>query len=314
LPLELIFFIGIFLIGFGSGALVSGPFSETVGRNPIYILTLILYMVFLVGAGLAPDIGTQLVCRFFAGMFGATPLVCAGGSLSDIWSPEERVFVFPMFACLSFTGPVLGPVAGSWIGATDVLSWRWVEWITLIFSGIVLAILLLFQPETYSPVLLKWKAEQLRRLTGDTRYCGTIEIRKTGLITRLTRSLYRPLLMTAQEPIIILLGLYLTVVYIVLFTFLTGYTFIYQDIYQLSQGMRGMCFLGIVIGNLSCAALIPVNVHLRKRDIARAQAVLMSVWPRSPVSTGPCSGLPRSQSLCSGWAGQQARPSRYGRR
>ena len=132
-----------------------------------------------------------------------------------------------------------------------MLSWRWVEWITLIFSGLVLAILLFFQPETYSPILLKWKAEQLRRLTGDTRYRGAIEIRKTHLISRLTRSLYRPLLMTAQEPIILLLGLYLTVVYIVLFTFLTGYTFIYQDIYQLPQGMRGVCFLGIVIGNLS---------------------------------------------------------------
>ena len=30
---------GIFLIGFGVGALFAGPVSETIGRNPVYIAT-----------------------------------------------------------------------------------------------------------------------------------------------------------------------------------------------------------------------------------------------------------------------------------
>ena len=30
---------GIFLIGFGVGALFAGPISETIGRNPVYIAT-----------------------------------------------------------------------------------------------------------------------------------------------------------------------------------------------------------------------------------------------------------------------------------
>lgn len=33
---------GIFLIGFGFGALFAGPISETVGRNPVYITTLFM--------------------------------------------------------------------------------------------------------------------------------------------------------------------------------------------------------------------------------------------------------------------------------
>jgi multidrug resistance protein len=263
---------GLFLMGFGCGALVSGPFSETVGRNPIYIITLALYMLFILGAALAPNLGGQLICRFLAGVFGATPLVCAGGSVSDLWTPAERVFAFPFFAVLSFVGPEMGPVVGGWVGETNI-GWRWVEWITLIVSGVVLSIVILFQPETYGPVLLKWKAKHLRRLTGDDRYRGGIEVRKTPLVVRLLRALYRPLLMTAQEPIIILLALYLTVTYIILFTFLTGYTFIYTDIYGLSQGMTGLCFLGLVVGIISCAALIPLNVRLRQRDIARAKAL-----------------------------------------
>lgn len=264
---------GLFMIGFGVGALVAGPFSETLGRNPVYITTMALYMLFLVGAGASPNIGSQLVCRFFAGMFGATPLVCAGGSLSDIWTPQERVFAFPLFACSSFLGPLLAPLVGDWIGQSSSLSWRWAEWVTLIASGVILVIVVLVQPETYTPVLLGWKAKQLRQITGDKRYRGALEIRKTPLVVRLRRALYRPFLMFIQEPILILFGLYLTMVYIVLFTFLTGYTYIFTDIYGLSQGMTGVCFVGQMVGVLSCSLLIPLNMHLRKRDIARAKAI-----------------------------------------
>jgi MFS family permease len=38
---------GIFLIGFGIGGLFSGPISETVGRNPVYIVTLSIYMIWI---------------------------------------------------------------------------------------------------------------------------------------------------------------------------------------------------------------------------------------------------------------------------
>ncbi|KAJ9297746.1 hypothetical protein DTO271G3_3967 [Paecilomyces variotii] len=288
---------GLFLIGFGTGALVSGPFSETLGRNPVYIGTLAIYMLFIMGAGLAPNLGTQLVCRFFAGMFGSTPLVCAGGSLSDMWTPIERVYAFPIFACCAFVGPVCGPVPGSFIGQSSLISWRWVEWITLIFSGLVLAIVVLTQPETYGPVLLKWKAQHLRRITGDKRYRAAIEVRQTTFMRRLLHALYRPFLLTMREPIIILVALYLTVIYIILFTFLTGYTFIFTDTYGFSQGLTGVCFVGISIGIFLGGLLVPFAMKKLKQDLARAQEqghsrvhpevrLYFSMWgaPAIPVS------------------------------
>lgn len=74
----------------------------------MYIVTMTLYMIFIMASGLAPNIGAQLAFRFLAGFFGSTPLTCAGGSISDLWSPMERVFAFPVFANAAFTGPVLG--------------------------------------------------------------------------------------------------------------------------------------------------------------------------------------------------------------
>lgn len=262
---------GLFLVGFGCGALFAGPISETVGRNPVYIATLTIYMLFIMGCGLAPNIQTQLILRFFAGFFGSTPLTCAGGSISDMWSPLERVYAFPVFANAAFTGPLLGPIIGGYIAQSHQISWRWTEWITLIISGLVLVSIVLFQPETYPQTLLKWKAEHLRAITGDDRYRAAIEVRQDTLYHRLKRALYRPFLLTFREPIIILLALYLTVIYIVLFTFLDGYTYIFQDTYGISQGLTGVCFAGIIVGLCGASILVPIIYKWAKRDLAKIQ-------------------------------------------
>lgn len=141
----------------------------------MYIVTLTLYMIFIMASGLAPDIGAQLVFRFLAGFFRSTPLTCAGGSISDLWSPMERVSAFPVFANAAFTGPVLGPVMGGFIAQSSAVSWRWTEWTTLIMSGLIRGAVVVFQPETYPPVLLAWKAWHLRAVTGDDRYVAENE-------------------------------------------------------------------------------------------------------------------------------------------
>lgn len=258
---------GLYLVGFGIGALFAGPFSETVGRNPVYIITLTIYMIFIMASGLARNIQQQLVFRFFAGFFGSTPLTCAGGSISDLWTPMERTFAFPVFANGGFLGPVIGPVMGGFIAQSDVVSWRWVEWTSLIMSGLVLAFVLIFQPETYAPILLKWKAQSLREITADDRFVADVEIHGQPFRKRLAVALHRPLLLTFREPIIVLIMVYLTVIYIVLFTFLDGYNYIFGSIHDTSMGITGLCFLSIAIGLFGASLWVPLLYKWAKRDI-----------------------------------------------
>ncbi|KZF22777.1 MFS general substrate transporter [Xylona heveae TC161] len=248
---------GMFLMGFGCGALFAGPFSETFGRNAVYMSTMLLFMIWIMASALAPNIGAQIIFRFLAGFFGSTPLTCAGGTVADLWDPLEKTFGFPLFAIAGFGGPVLGPVIGSYIGP-GAISWRWSEWIMLIIGGLVLSIVFFFQPETYAPLLLSWKAKHYRELTGDDRFRSEMEIRTTTLLQRLMTAVYRPFVLTWTEPIILLMSLYLTVIYIVLFTFLDGYTFIFSDIHGLSQGLTNILWLGMLIGILSAVVLVPV--------------------------------------------------------
>lgn len=103
-----------------------------------------------------------------------------------------------------------------------MLSWRWCEWITLIWAALIFTAILFIMPETYAPVLLQWKAASLRKIIGDDRYVSPLEVRKESLFQRIIHNLYRPFVMFAYEPIVVLFTLYLSVVNIVLFTFLTG--------------------------------------------------------------------------------------------
>jgi len=48
-------------------------------------------------------------------MFGSAPLAIIGGALADFWGPVERAFALGLFSGATFTGPVAGPIVGSFI-------------------------------------------------------------------------------------------------------------------------------------------------------------------------------------------------------
>ncbi|KAJ0425582.1 MFS general substrate transporter [Aspergillus carlsbadensis] len=262
---------GIYLLGFAAGSLVSGPLSEILGRNAVYIGSLTLFMIFIMASGLAPNIGAQLAFRFLAGVFGCPPLTCAGGTIADLWNPLEKTIYFPLYAILSFGGPVFGPVISSYMGQ-GTLSWRWTNWIMLIMSGLTMALVLLFQPETYGPILLKWKAAHLRKVTGERRYRSEMDMQKVALLSRITQACVRQFTLTVHEPIILFISLYMTVIYIVLFTFFDGYPYIFQEVYEISQGLTNIIWVAMYVGIALASLWVPVVYVWTKKEFAAASS------------------------------------------
>ena len=142
------------------GPLAWAPLSEMYGRRPLYIIAFWMYtsrcrptyyfisilirpLVFNIPCALAKNIGTLLVCRFLCGIFSSASLVLAGGTISDIWDNNERGFAIALFAAAPYGGPVLGPLAGGFIGET--IGWRWLLWVNMIFAGVM-----------YVSTYLKW--------------------------------------------------------------------------------------------------------------------------------------------------------------
>lgn len=262
---------GLYLVGMGMGSLVAGPFSETFGRNAVYTGSMAVFMVWIMASGLAPNFAAQVVFRFLAGCSASTPLVCSGGSVSDMFDSVEKTWAFPLYAIAAFGGPMLGAVMGAYIGPSPLVSWRWTEWTMLILSGLVVCWVFLLMPETYSPLLLRWKAKHLRRVTGDDRFRSEHEIVKATLFSRLKVSMTRPFLMFT-EPIILAMTLYLSVVYIVLFTFLIGWPYIFEYTYGISQGLSNIIFISMFVGLQLTFLLIPVVYRMTVKQIKEAES------------------------------------------
>ncbi|TQN68991.1 putative efflux pump kojT [Colletotrichum shisoi] len=248
---------GLYLVGMGLGSLVAGPFSETFGRNAVYAGSMAVFMIWIMASGLAPNFGAQIIFRFLAGCSASTPLVCSGGSIADMYNRLEKTWSFPLYAITSFGGPMVGAVMGAYIGPSNAVSWRWTEWTVLISPGLVLVLVLLCMPETYGPLLLQWKAAHYRRITGDGRFRSEPEIVDATLFSRLKTSMTRPFLMLT-EPIIMAMTLYITVVYIVLFTFLVGWPYIFEYTYGLDQGLANIVFVAMFAGTQINFAFVPL--------------------------------------------------------
>lgn len=262
---------GLYLIGMGMGSLVAGPFSETFGRNAVYTGSMAVFMVWIMASGLAPNFGSQIVFRFLAGCSASTPLVCSGGSVSDMFDSIEKTWAFPLYAIAAFGGPMLGAVMGAYIGPSTLVSWRWTEWTMLILSGLVVCWVFFLMPETYSPLLLRWKAKHLRRVTGDDRFRSEHEIVKATLFSRLKVSMTRPFLMFT-EPIILAMTVYLSVVYIVLFTFLIGWPYIFEYTYGISQGLSNIIFISMFVGLQFTFLLIPIVYRMTVKQVKEAES------------------------------------------
>ena len=137
-------------------------------------------------------------------------------------------------------------------------------WIGLIMVSASFVLALVTLPETFSPILLKQKAQHLRKFTNDDRFTAPIE-RGPSLRARLLTNLSRPMTFFSSEPIVIFLGLYLVLIFVINFTFLSGFEYILEDTYAVSSGISSLNFVSIAVGVMIDVALTPLYSRLADR-------------------------------------------------
>ena len=84
------------------------PFSETFGRKPIYVSTLLVAVIFIIPCAVSKNIATLIVCRLIDGIAFSGPMVLVGGTLADLWRTEERGIPMAAFSAAPFIGPAIG--------------------------------------------------------------------------------------------------------------------------------------------------------------------------------------------------------------
>ncbi|MDM5200203.1 MFS transporter [Fictibacillus enclensis] len=118
------------LFGMLLGALVLGPVADKYGRKNVIVLCMLLFSVFTLGAGMAPNLMVFGVMRFIAaiGMGGLMPNVI---SLMTEYSPKKRraIIVASMYIGYSLGG-ILASLTGMYL-ISDA-NWRILYYIGII--------------------------------------------------------------------------------------------------------------------------------------------------------------------------------------
>ncbi|KAK6504503.1 hypothetical protein TWF506_002698 [Arthrobotrys conoides] len=261
--------ISLFVLGFTIGPLFWAPMSEMYGRQKLFFGTYAALTAFNAGAAGARNIPQLLICRFFAGAFGSSPLTNAGGVIADMFPASQRGLAMAVFAAAPFMGPVLGPIAGGFLGQSA--GWRWVQGLLAAFSGLTWLLMAFCVPETYSPLLLQKRAESLSKLTGRV-YVSKFEAQsgKLDLKEAYKTALSRPWILLFREPIVAMLSIYMSIVYGTLYMLFAAYPIVYQQTRGWSQGVGGLPFLGVAVGMLAAVVYsIPENARYNKVAEAR---------------------------------------------
>lgn len=238
--------LSFFIWGLGIGQLVLGPLSEFYGRRYIYITSFALFLIWLIPCAVAKNIETMIICRFFNGIAGSAFLSVAGGTVGDLFARHELSAPMMLYTASPFVGPEVGPLVGGFIN--QFTTWRWTFYVLLTWTGVLLISIVLFVPETYHPVLLRRKAEAIRKETGDQRWKAPIEKLNRSVAQTVLSSIYRPVLLLTLEPMCLCLCIFSAILLGIIYLFFGAFQLVFGSVYGLELWQRGLCFLGLFGG------------------------------------------------------------------
>ncbi|KAJ7222410.1 major facilitator superfamily domain-containing protein [Mycena pura] len=210
--------ISLYVLGLGAGPLITGPFSEVYGRAIIYRVSYVLLVLFSLPVVFAPNLAVMLVFRFLLGAAGASFLSVAGGSMADMFEGSKNLY------------------------------WRWTYRILLIWTAAELVAIFLLVPESYAPVLRKWKARKLRKETGDETWWAPLDRHEISMSRSLMLSCYVPFKLLLFERMALLLDTWNALLLGILYLMFQAFPIIFENGHHFNMQATGLTFLGIGIG------------------------------------------------------------------
>jgi MFS transporter, DHA1 family, multidrug resistance protein len=223
--------LSAYLIGFALGQIVYGPFSDRHGRKPILLAALALFSLGNVACTFAPNIEMLIAARTLQALGGSGAIVVARAIVRDLYAGARAGRELSLMGAIMALAPIVAPLIGGML--QTAFGWRASFLVALCVGLAALAIVWRLLPET-----LRARAPEPVALAGVVRvYCGLT--RNRGFLAHLA---------------------ILASSFAGLFAWISGSSFVLQDIYRLSPFGFGLafavCSLGFLIGALLAASMV----------------------------------------------------------
>ncbi|KAJ5514261.1 hypothetical protein N7463_003813 [Penicillium fimorum] len=275
----------LYVLGFASGPLIWAPASELRGRKWPLTVGMLGGGIFTIASAVAKNIQTLIICRFFAGMFGASQLTVVPGVLADLYNNTTRGAAISLYALTVFVGPFMAPFVGGFI-ASSYLGWRWTLYIPAIFSLGNGILSVFFLDETYPPCILVVKAAAIRKESQNLSILARheeIEVNIAGLVEKYFT---RPLKLLFTEPIILMVSVYMSFIYGLVYALLEAYPFVFEHVYGMTPAFAGLMFVGLIIGVVLACGFILFGQLAYARKLTDNKGIPVPEWRLAPTLLG----------------------------
>ena len=248
-------------LGMALGQILAGPLSDLVGRRRPLFVGMLVFIGATLGCVLAENIYLFLFFRFCAGFAGASGIVIARAIARDVCEGAELTRFFAVLMMVNGFAPIIAPVIGGQI--LLFASWR-ATFVLLTLVGVFLAGAALIYQET---------------LPQEARSANMTDSLK--IFPMLLRDRY-------------FLGhcLLQCFVFGAFFSYLSGSSFVFQNVYAVSPQVYSMIFAVIGAG-LLLAGVLPARLAGRVPDVVMLKyAVLVPLFGSILLLAGFCLSAP----------------------
>src|SRR5215831_18228545 len=118
-----------YLVVIAAVLLTCGRLADILGRKPIFLTGLIVFILGSALSGLAPSLLLLILARFFQGIGGALIFSVNVAMITSTFPSRERGLALGLNAVVISLGVAAGPTIGGII--TQFLTWRWIFYVNV---------------------------------------------------------------------------------------------------------------------------------------------------------------------------------------
>ena len=223
--------LSAFLFGFAGGQILWGPLSDRLGRRPVLLTGLGIFMVATLACALAPSIGALTLARAFQALGASGPIVLGRAMVRDLYEGPRAGRELARMGMIMGLVPAVAPVLGGVL--QQAFGWRSTFVASLAFAAALIGVVMVLLPET-----IRSRSREPLSLMAIIRGFGTL----------LQNRAYR-----------VYVGL-TALAYGGLFAFISGSSFVLIGIHGLTPSQYGLSFsfgvLGFILGTILAQRLV----------------------------------------------------------